>query len=436
MLRSELTKAISEMGAQEVEIGTPGVGFSGLSLDNAKMRVENAVLAVENFKVHWTYHTIRKFLEEVVHETATESPAIPISAVTASHFSVHLPELDLGGALNLKFTPEEDGTKLFFSGDIEIPSLASTVSIKASHDLSKKSGELEFVGTPVELPQLVKLLQSTEYAVPNVVQFSSGIVTPAAVAKWSPSGITQKLWLTMQEVAGSAYGASFSGGYGTIVGKLNDEDLELPPFQILIQHSQYGIAIQNIKSTLSAEAPKEGTFRASLGPSTGNTLDSTVQIGKVNFPPAQEGNLLVPVRAENLSLQKLIDLVPDSPVNATGYVDLELPIKIAPDGVSISSGTVRSRRPGGKIQYIPKEDSASALGDQYRLVAQALEDYEYTRLEADVELDPKGEMLIKARLSGTNKKLNKTRPIDVNVNIEQNLFKLLESIRMVRQFGQ
>ncbi|MCB0331580.1 MAG: YdbH domain-containing protein, partial [Bdellovibrionales bacterium] len=235
---------------------------------------------------------------------------------------------------------------------------------------------------------------------------------------------------------GNAYGANFSGGYGTLVGRLNNKDLELPPFEILIQQAQYGIAIQNIKSTLSAEAPKEGTFRASLGPSTGNTLDSTVQIGKINFPPAEEGNLLVPVRAENLSLQKLVELVPDSPIDATGYLEATLPIKIAPGGVSISSGALRSRPPGGKIQYRPKEDSASALGDQYRLVAQALEDYEYTRLEADVELDPKGEMLIKARLSGTNKKLNKTRPIDVNVNIEQNLFKLLESIRMVRQFGQ
>ena len=89
---------------------------------------------------------------------------------------------------------------------------------------------------------------------------------------------------------------------------------------------------------------------------------------------------------------------------------------------------------GGTIRYSPTSAPAARVGGAAKLqtLYGALSDFRYRSLEADVDYEPGGVALLRTRISGHNPDWNRGRPVELSLNVEENLISLLTSLRATR----
>ena len=163
-----------------------------------------------------------------------------------------------------------------------------------------------------------------------------------------------------------------------------------------------------------------------------HTFDGQIDIK--NFPVSKlPGPVTIPVKLKNIDLQILLEFMEQEQIDATGKVSGDLPVLINGDEISIKNGQLWAEQPGGYIKYLGPEN---VLGEnpQMLFAMSALKNLNYSTLKADVTYKPDGTLILGTSVEGENKEMNIKRPINVNLNVEQNVLKLLESLHAVDNF--
>jgi hypothetical protein len=144
-----------------------------------------------------------------------------------------------------------------------------------------------------------------------------------------------------------------------------------------------------------------------------------------------ESNQLT-LRAEKWQLADMVALQQDEDIRALGVLEGELPVTITAGRIIIEKGYLRALPPGGSIRYIANEASQAlaASSPELGLALDLLSDFQYQVLSSEVELDKEGNLLLGLSLSGKNPAQYEGRPINFNINLEQNLDPLLQSLRL------
>lgn len=89
------------------------------------------------------------------------------------------------------------------------------------------------------------------------------------------------------------------------------------------------------------------------------------------------------------------------------------------------------------IRYLGTE-SVRSLATTDRTTKMALDilsDLRYRQLLIGLDAEPDGEMSLRIELKGHNPAYENGRPIEFNLNIEENVLKLLYSLRMADEIG-
>jgi hypothetical protein len=132
------------------------------------------------------------------------------------------------------------------------------------------------------------------------------------------------------------------------------------------------------------------------------------------------------VALEDVDLAELLGLYGEH-IAGSGRLDGHLPAFVADGAVSIRSGRLRARPPGGHIRLSPALARVGARpGLDFAL--RALEDFTYTLLDADVDYAPSGDLTLAVRLHGRNPGIEGGRPIHYNLTVTENVPQLLESL--------
>jgi len=159
--------------------------------------------------------------------------------------------------------------------------------------------------------------------------------------------------------------------------------------------------------------------------------------GRVFLPAARswdfaaETNQLT-LRAEQWLLADMVALQQGQNIQAVGVLEGELPVTVAAGRIIIENGYLRALPPGGIIRYVANEASRAlaASSPELGLALDLLSDFQYQVLSSEVELDKEGNLLLGLSLSGKNPTQYEGRPINFNINLEQNLDPLLQSLRL------
>ena len=129
--------------------------------------------------------------------------------------------------------------------------------------------------------------------------------------------------------------------------------------------------------------------------------------------------------AEIIAMQKIEGL------SATGKLDGYIPVTITSKGIKVSDGKIVAQKKGGRIQYTPAEGTAeiekSAVGSE--LVFRILKDLNYDSLVIVANYDEDGEMDMKFAIKGISPNVDERRPVHFNLNLQQNVLKLLQGLR-------
>ncbi|SDI34546.1 intermembrane phospholipid transport protein YdbH family protein [Pseudomonas panipatensis] len=133
---------------------------------------------------------------------------------------------------------------------------------------------------------------------------------------------------------------------------------------------------------------------------------------------------------QGLSLEEILKAYPAEGLAGSGVLDGELPVQFVNGSLRIQGGQVAARQPG-ILQF--RSEKVRALGQSnpaMQLVASTLDDFHYERLSSTVDYAEGGRLLLGFSLSGRNPALEQGRPINLNVNLEENVPALLTSLQL------
>ena len=133
------------------------------------------------------------------------------------------------------------------------------------------------------------------------------------------------------------------------------------------------------------------------------------------------------INFENIDLAQVVALQQQPGINITGNIDGDLPMMINELGISIDEGWASSVS-GGKLTIVdnPSFDSIKVQQPQLAL----LENIDFTKLESKVKFTPDGWVSFDFALRGNNP--DKNQSVNFNYSHQENIFALLESIRLVK----
>jgi hypothetical protein len=210
----------------------------------------------------------------------------------------------------------------------------------------------------------------------------------------------------------------------------------LPPIEqsgsasINIRQLEYGIEVNNIESEFSLSGFDNGELRGlSVSKLSGEILGSRFEGSEFVYDITAPKNH-IELSLTGLDIGKLVDIQQFEGLNATGKLDGTLPVDILPEGISIESGQFWSHQEGGTINYRIDPEQAESLSNPLTdTVIQALEEFHYDLLTASAKYEPDGDLTINFHIEGKSPSLDSERPVHLNINSEQNVISLLESLK-------
>lgn len=161
-----------------------------------------------------------------------------------------------------------------------------------------------------------------------------------------------------------------------------------------------------------------------------NALGARFEFDSQNASPLSDNCSYLPLKITGLELEQVMALYPDSNIRATGTLSGLLPISYCQQGLTIHPAALKSDS-GGSIKL---PTTLRAGHESVDLAFQALQDFDYSELEATLAMEADGEMKIALKFSGVSNSLPKPVPIALNLNVEENLWKLLKSISASKEF--
>lgn len=157
--------------------------------------------------------------------------------------------------------------------------------------------------------------------------------------------------------------------------------------------------------------------------------------GEVHLPRGDfdlaTGSGYLPLAVTGLQLSAVLGLMQDPALDGTGILDGSLPLRLTAMQPALEQGWLAARPPGGVLSYVAAANVlASVEQPALRLTMRAIRDLRYQRLETRVDYKDDGTLALAVNLLGSNPEIEGGRPIQLNLNVTQNLLQLLQSLRL------
>lgn len=372
--------------------------------------------------------------------------AASISGYNAPHASVELDalltaRLDKQALPQLQLAFTQSGTRALSDFTLRIADTTESFRFELAGALNpaQGSGNYTLAAYIDDLPYLAAtatpLLQHFD-VLDNPVAIRSGTITLTStlastafeLEKW-----TQQSQLSAKRISGTVSDYAFEDLDLTTTWSGITEWKTLKPLQISVARFNAGIALQDI--TLQVSLP---TFTPIEQPQVRIDAFSTQVFGGElalaeaqvwDFAAARNSVTLV---ASDWQLGEMVAVQKNADIEAEGVLEGVLPLTIADGRAIIDRGYLRAIAPGGHIRYRANDDTR-ALADTNAELALALDllsDFQYQLLSSEVQLDRTGNLLLALSLEGSNPALYAGQLVRFNINVEQNLDPLLQSLRI------
>ncbi|WP_193165894.1 intermembrane phospholipid transport protein YdbH family protein [Microbulbifer hainanensis] len=314
-------------------------------------------------------------------------------------------------------------------GDSEVQSGAVTLKAAWQHDLQKNRGSAQLDMPAVTFSQGSPLSQSIAGLPVDIV---AGTLTAGGNVSW-PQLDGDQLRATLDQVA-ATHGDIFAvGASGQLAATHRDGHWLTPePQPMRLDTLDVGLPIEKIRFTIGLNGDQDLT----LGNISAELLDGKLHSKAVVWNLAGEERRSE-VDIEGISLRNLADEMDAENFAASGTLDLQVPLITGKDGITVEQGKVQARPPGGRLRYYGAfSPEVLASNPSLKLVAGALEDYNYRELSGTVEYPPSGDMQMALKLVGRSNSVAADRDLIINLNLENNVPDTLRSLQASRDLTE
>ncbi len=208
------------------------------------------------------------------------------------------------------------------------------------------------------------------------------------------------------------------------------------PARVTMGRVDAGIEIDDLAMTLRLGRLGLGMGRpvVDLTNVSGHMLGGLVSSARIYVSPARPQSRLT-LELDGLQLDRLLQLEQQEGLTGTGVLDGSIPITLTGKTITIRDGRIAVRPPGGVIRFQPLEETRRMLIEakpEMELVLRALENFRYDTLRAGVNYQEDGTLVLETRLEGRNPDMDASPPVHFNLNVEENIPALLQSVQVVK----
>lgn len=214
----------------------------------------------------------------------------------------------------------------------------------------------------------------------------------------------------------------------TLDGQVSDtvNFISAPELHLEIGSFDPGLPIEKIKLDYSVNTHAQ---TAEIRNVSARLFDGTIQSAGLSYDWQAPENLF-DVEITRIDLSKVLSMGAYEAIKATGFISGHLPVRLSGSNVSVNGGNLHVEHPGGTIRY--HSGTTNSGNPALDLVNQALSNYQYGVLSADVSYLPNGDLDLGVTLQGRNPDMNQGQRINLNLNVSDNIPALLESLQASR----
>jgi hypothetical protein len=310
-----------------------------------------------------------------------------------------------------------------------------TLDVSADYNFAKESGQLSLTSKPDASVGLIEITNQILKHFELPLQVSDGslsakLLMPLKYFKPEPF----ELNIATHNLGGIVKNGIFTGlsGSHSIAFSSNStfEFASKAPSQIDINQILFGAEVQNISGLLNFAYDPIKKLDLDLSNIRANIFEGTVSSNALHFK-SEKKQTSSKIKIDGISLASILEMYPQNKITATGILDGNIPLLIDSGGISVQAGKLQARSPGGVIRYVDLEGLSASKNEQIKLVAQVLQNFHYQKLSSGLELKKNGDLLLALKLSGKNPDLNFNQTTNVNLNIQENIYSLFDSLKII-----
>ena len=281
-------------------------------------------------------------------------------------------------------------------------------------------------------------LSKTLVVWPPLLEFANGRLSGTASLHSAPAkALSVDLGLQFKGLDGIYDRSELRGLGGQLDVRLRGQQLTLDTSDLSLHQANPGLPVGPLQF--------RGRYAATLAKPAAGQLSwsearSSLFKGEAWLEPGQldlsQPSQRLPLHLKGLQLDEIFRVYPAEGLAGRGALAGTLPLLIDAQGVRIEQGTLAASAPG-YLQF--RSEKIRALGrsnPSMQLVADALDDFHYDVLDSAVGYDERGKLTLALRLQGRNPDLEKGRPINLNVNLEEDVPALLTSLQLTDKVSE
>jgi len=217
----------------------------------------------------------------------------------------------------------------------------------------------------------------------------------------------------------------------------NNEQLHVNNAQLYIGSVQQGFTLGPVTAEFGAQIPfynpKQSTLNLTSHSIKG--LGGSISIPNQSYSMADK--FALPVVFEEISLGELMRQYPSNKVAIDGNVSGTIPVHWDSNQFTVDRGYLNALAPGGHLQ-VDSSALVSVAGNNPSLqtLAGVLSNFYYQQLSTVIDYDKNGKLTLAVKLKGSNPEVENGRPVELNVNLEEDLPALMKGLTLSNSLNE
>lgn len=266
----------------------------------------------------------------------------------------------------------------------------------------------------------------------ELLEVQSGEIKAQLLAQYdlNHDHVKIKSQLKAKSIAGQYENILFDG-----VNVSSDLDYLIDREQFAILHDKQQLSIDNLFVGIPIQA-LELNARMNASEVVIDHFKMRLLGGRIDFDDlALNAPSQTVLNIAGLELSEIIKHSAYPDIDSKGVIDGMLPLALTDKGIMIDNGLVFARPPGGYIK-VPANTVVKAMGNgnpAFTLTMQILTNFQFDTLQGVIGYTDDGESEFDLKLKGINPEVTGVQPINFNYTHQENILKLLKSLRFNEQ---